>query len=90
MCKRRVNKYTFPGKTAPEITDELAKINSKPPPSHVIVHAGTNDVPVESIEECFSNKEKLIIAVKQKFPDSKIGISGIINWNFLGSEMRGY
>ena len=47
------------------------------PPSHVIVHTGTNDVPDEITEKCNSNIEELIMSVKQKFPNSKIGISGI-------------
>ena len=77
LSKRRVQKYTYPGKTTPEINNELTKINIQLPPSHVIVHTGTNDVPVETTEKCVSNMEELIMSVKQKFPNSKIGISGI-------------
>ena len=77
LSKRRVQKYTYPGKTTPEINNELTKINIQLPPSHVIVHTGTNDVPVETTEKCVSNMEELIMLVKQKFPNSKIGISGI-------------
>ena len=77
LSKRKVYKFTYPGKTTIEITNEFAKINIKPDPSHVVIHAGTNDVPVESIEECVGNMEKLITTAKQKFPNSKIGISGL-------------
>ena len=77
LSKRRVQKYTYPGKTTPEINNELTKINIQLPPSHVIAHTGTNDVPVETTEKCISNMEELIMSVKQKFPNSKIGISGI-------------
>ena len=77
LSKRKVYKFTYPGKTTIEITNELAKINIKPDPSHVVIHAGTNDVPVESIDECVGNMEKLITTAKQKFPNSKIGISGL-------------
>ena len=77
LSKRGVQKYTYPGKTTPEINNKLTKINIQLPPSHVIVHTGTNDVPVETTEKCISNMEELIMSVKQKFPNSKIGISGI-------------
>ena len=77
LSKRKVHKFTYPGKTTIEITNELAKINIKPDPSHVVIHAGTNEVPVESIDECVGNMEKLITTAKQKFPNSKIGISGL-------------
>ncbi|CAB4040160.1 Hypothetical predicted protein [Paramuricea clavata] len=77
LSKRKVYKFTYPGETTIEITNELAKINIKPDPSHVVIHAGTNDVPVESIDECVGNMEKLITTAKQKFPNSKIGISGL-------------
>ncbi|CAB4039519.1 Hypothetical predicted protein [Paramuricea clavata] len=40
-------------------------------------YPGTNDVPVESIDEYVGNMEKLITTAKQKFPNSKIGISGL-------------
>ena len=60
LSKRKVSKFTYPGKTTIEITNELAKINIKPDPSYVVIDAGTNDVPVESIDECVGNMEKPI------------------------------
>ncbi len=51
-------RFTYPGKTTIEITNELAIINIKPDPSHVIIHAGTKDVLVKSIEECVGKHGK--------------------------------
>jgi predicted amidohydrolase len=53
------------------------RIESNLTPSHVVVHAVTNNIPLQSVDECINNIEELIVGVKEKFPDSKIGISGI-------------
>ncbi len=77
LSKKKVHKFTYPGKTASGINNELSSINIYSTPSHVIVHAGTNNVPVQSAGECINEIEKLIVSVKRKFPNSRVGISGI-------------
>ena len=47
ISKRRVIKRTFPGKTANDIKAEIKSIKVDSPHSHIIVHAGTNDIPVD-------------------------------------------
>ena len=42
LSKRKVHKFTYPGKTASDINNELSTIDIYPTPLHVIVHAGTN------------------------------------------------
>lgn len=74
LSKRKVHKFTYPGKTASDINSELCSINIHSTSSHVIVHAGTNNIPLQSADECTNDIEKLM---KQIFPNSKIGISGI-------------
>ena len=51
------------------------KVNSTP--SHVIIHAGTNNIPADSAEVCVKKIESLVLKTKSKFPNSKIGVSGI-------------
>ena len=78
ISKRRVIKRTFPGKTAIEIKAEVKTIKVDSPPSHILVHAGTNDIPVDSDNNCIKNMRSLALSIKERFPDSKIGISSII------------
>ena len=77
LTKKKVNKYTYLGKTSKEIEAELGTIKSNSTPSHVIIHAGTNDIPVESAEVCATKIESLVLKIKSKFPSSKIRVTGI-------------
>jgi sialic acid synthase SpsE len=70
-----VNKYAYPGKSAEDIEAELRTIKVNSTPSHIIIHAGTNNIPTDSAEVCVKKIESLVL--KTKFPDSKIGVSGI-------------
>ncbi|CAB4004318.1 Hypothetical predicted protein [Paramuricea clavata] len=66
LSRKKVHKYTFPGKTAEEIEKEINFDSLKAIPSHVIVHAGTNNLPLESASECAQKIEKL--AAKTRAP----------------------
>ena len=77
LTKKKVHKYTFPGKTADEIEKEINLDSLKAIPSHVIIHAGTNNLPTESVTVCANKIEKLAAKVKNQFPYSKIGLSGL-------------
>jgi lysophospholipase L1-like esterase len=80
ISKRRVIKRTFPGKTANDIKAEIKSIKVDSPPSHIIVHAGTNDIPVDLDNNCIKsikNIWSLASSIKERFPGSKIGISSI-------------
>ena len=66
LSRKKVHKYSFPGKTAEEIEKEINFDSLKAIPSHVIVHAGTNNLPLS-----------LAAKVKSQFPYSKIGLSGL-------------
>ena len=72
-----MHKYTFRGKTADEIEKEINFDNLKTIPSHIIIHVGTNNLPLETATECAQKIEKLATKVKAQFPYSKIGLSGI-------------
>ena len=76
LTRKKVHKYTFPGKTADEI-EEINFDNLKSIPSHVIIHVGTNNLPLESATECAQKIEKLAKKTKTQFPYSKIGLSGL-------------
>ena len=77
LSKRKVHKFTYPGKTASEINNEVNTIDLNQAPSHVIVHAGTNNIPLQSVGECVNDIENLVTGVKEKFPNAEIGISSI-------------
>ena len=77
LTRKKVHKYTFPGKTADEIEKEINFDNLKSIPSHVIIHVGTNNLPLESATECAQKIEKLAKKTKTQFPYSKIGLSGL-------------
>lgn len=75
LSRRKVNKRTFPGKTAEEIISEVKNIKSDP--SHIILHAGTNNLPVNNPSVCIKKIESLAININKKFPNSTIGLSSI-------------
>ena len=45
--------------------------------SHVIIHAGTNNLPSESADSCVRKIQKLALKTRKKFQSSKIGISSL-------------
>ena len=77
ISKRKVVKRTFPGKNAEEFKSEINSISTEPNPSHVIIHAGTNNIPNDTVGECVENIENLANCVEQIFPNSLIGLSSI-------------
>jgi hypothetical protein len=57
MTQRKVYKYTYSGKTADQIASEVENINLHEAPSHVIIHAGTNDLYLDSSNGCIDSIE---------------------------------
>ena len=51
ISKRLIIKRTFPGETAEEIKPEINTISPKTAPSNIIIHAGTNNLPTNSVRE---------------------------------------
>ena len=81
ISKRQIIKRTFPGKTAEEIKPEINTISPETAPSHIIIHAGTDNLPPNSVRETAKHIEELANCVKQRFPSSQIGLPSIINRN---------
>lgn len=80
LSRKRVYKHTFPGKTAQEIAEEVNNLNTvQEQPSHIIICAGTNNVPTDTPDECASNIKKLADTLQSKYPTSKIGISTVMH-----------
>ena len=56
LSKKSVYKRSFPGKRIEEIHDEIDNIHLNVEPSHVIIHviihAGTNNLPSEGADSC--------------------------------------
>ena len=88
LSKKKVHKFTYPGKTASEINNKLNTIEPNLTPSHVVVHAGTNNIPSQSVDEFINDIEELIVGVKEKFPNSKIGISSITTRQDIDSTSK--
>ena len=78
MSQRMIYKYTYPGKTAEQIATEVEKIDLHEVPSHVIIHAGTNNLPQDSSDACIESINNLCSSVQNRFAHAKIGVSGII------------
>ena len=60
------------------MAEAVGSITVATDPSHVIIHTGTNNLPADSAESCAVKIKSLELKVKDKFPNSRIGISGII------------
>jgi hypothetical protein len=77
LSKKVVQKRSFPGKKIEEIHNEIDNIYMDAETSHVIIHAGTNNLPSESVDSCVSKTQKLALKSRRKFHNSKIGISSL-------------
>ena len=75
LSKKPVRKFTYPGKRADQISQEVMSINVNGDPAHVIVHAGTNNLPTDSAQRCAEKIVDLAKSVKLKFPNSRIAVS---------------
>ena len=78
LSQRHVYKFSYLGKTTDEIAEAVDNIAVPSDPSHAIIHTGTNNLPSESAESCIADIKSLVSRVKNKFPNSSIGISGIV------------
>ena len=79
LSQRHVHKFSYPGKTTAEIAEAVDNIAvASADPSHVIIHTGTNNLPSESADSCVADIKSLVLKVKSKFPNSSIGLSGIV------------
>ena len=79
LSQRHVHKFAYPGKTTAEIAEAVDNIAvASADPSHVIIHTGTNNLPSESADSCVADIKSLVLKVKSKFPNSSIGLSGIV------------
>ena len=83
ISRKKTIKRTFPGKTAEQIKSEVESMEVEVLPSHIIVHAGTNDLSVQPSHNCVKNIENLALCIKKKFTDSRIAISSITVRNDL-------
>ena len=79
LSKKSVYKRSFPGKRIEEIHDEIDNIHLNVEPLHVIIHAGTNNLPSEGADSCTRKIQKLALKTRSKFQNSKIGISSLIH-----------
>ena len=52
LSRKPVKKYKFAGKTAEEISKQLDSIQLQENPSHVIIHAGTNNLRTDTAKTC--------------------------------------
>ena len=80
LSKKPVRKFTYPGKTADQISEEVTSINVSGDPAHVIVHAGTNNLPTDSAQRCAEkivNLAKSCLVLKLKFPNSRRAVSAL-------------
>ena len=78
LSQRHVHKFSYPGKTTGEIAEAVDNIAVASDPSHVIIHTGTNNLLSESTDSCVADITIFVLKVKSKFPNSSIGLSGIV------------
>ena len=77
LSRRTVHKFTYRGKTCEQISEAIDNTQTKIDPSHVIIHCGTNNLPIDSAEVCATKMINLATKVKNKFPNAKVGVSGL-------------
>ena len=89
LSKKPVRKFTYPGKTADQISEEVMSINVKGDPVHVIFHAGTNNLPIDSAQRCAEKIVDLAKSVKLKFPNSRMAVSALTHREDLDLVQNG-
>ena len=77
LSKKPVRKFTYPGKRADQISQEVTSINVSGDPAHIIVHGGTNNLPTDSAHRCAEKIVDLAKSVMLKFPNSRIAVSAL-------------
>ena len=77
LSRKKVHKFSYRGKTCEEISEAVVNIQTKIDPSHVVIHYGTNNLPTDSAEACATKIVNLPIKVRNKFPNNKVGVSGL-------------
>ena len=75
ISKKKVIKRTFPGKCAEETEHQIKSFTTDSTPSHVITYAGTNNLSINTAQECVKNIEDLAHSAKERFPGSRITMS---------------
>ena len=81
LTRKKVYKFTYPGRTVEEIDQEFRNKCSNTEASHVIIHCGTNNMTTDTANECASKIEQLCSTVKMIYPNAKIGVSGLTERN---------
>jgi hypothetical protein len=76
ISRRKTAKICLPGKRAEQITAEMKSIPITNP-SHVIIHARTNNLPTDCVRECAKHVEGLAKRVKERFPGAKVELSAM-------------
>ena len=61
LSQRPVRKFSYPGKTTDEIAEAVTSIDLASDPSHVIIHAGTNNLPMDSAQSCAAKIKSLAL-----------------------------
>ena len=79
LSKKIVHKPSFPVKRIEEIDDQLDNIHMNAKLSHVIILAGTNNLPSENVASCIHKIQKLALKTRRKFQNFKFGISSLIH-----------
>ena len=88
LSRKRFNKFSFPGKRAEELHPKSGiKIDNNQP---MLMHEGTNNVPKDTGDQCIKNIKGLCSRVKEKFPQSKLGVSGIFLRKDIDSHFYSY
>jgi sialic acid synthase SpsE len=62
-----VHKFTYRGKTCEQISEAIDNTQTNINPSHVIIHCGTNNLPIDSAEVCATKIINLATKVKINF-----------------------
>ena len=77
LSRRAVRKFMYRGKTCEEIREAIVDIQTTTDPSHIIIHCGTNNLPTDTAEVCATKIVNLARKVRNKFPNTKVGVSGL-------------
>ena len=79
--EEKIYEYTYLGRTVEEIDQKFRNKCSNTEASHVIIHCGTNNMTIDTLNECASKIEQLYSTIKIIYPNAKVGVSGLTERN---------
>ena len=77
LTRKKVYKFTYPGRLFEEIDQEIRNKSSNTEGADVIIHCGMNNLTTNSANVCVNKIEQLRSTARMVYPNVQIGVSSL-------------